>query len=164
MVLLAQMVEFIVKPLSEPCRDCDDGREVAFSYEDDLLSVRSASYHHEYRDLLTFAQHLRTLEQRRTGSAVLFSKAEDSIFRLGFARTGGELQYFASHVLRFHPDGAEFGESVRYFGEIPSESVGQFLSGLIREIEKANQTVLQTEANRSPQETNRTSSAAGSSD
>jgi hypothetical protein len=156
------MVEFVVKPLSKPCRDCDDGREVVFSYADDVLTVKSASYHHEYRDLLTFVEDLRTLEQRRTGSAVLFSKAEDSIFRLGFARTGGELRYSARHELRFNPDDAEFGESVTYFGEIPSERVAQFLSGLIREIESANQTVQRTGASRSAQETNRTSSAAGS--
>lgn len=140
------MVAFVVKPLSEPCRDCDDGREVAFSYEDDVLSVKSASYHHEYRDLLTFVQQLRALEQRRTGSAALFSKAEDSVFRLRFARTGGELRYSAKHEIRFNSDDAEFGESVTYFGEIPSESVGQFLSGLIREIESANQALQATAA------------------
>jgi hypothetical protein len=133
-----------------------------FSYEDDVLCVKGASFHHEYRDLVTFAEHLRALEQRRTGSAVLFSKAEDSVLRLQFARTGGELRYSAKHELRFSPDDAEFGESVTYFGQIPSESIGQFLSGLIREIESANQTVQRTGASRSAQETNRTSSAAGS--
>lgn len=130
------MLKLSVSRLSAPCPNCEDGREVAFSYEDTLLSVKSVLYHHENRDLLTLAEQLRTLERLRTGSAVIFSKAEDSVFRLRFVRTGGELRYSAKHELRFNPDEEGFGECVTYFGEIPSEDVGQFLSGLILQIEK----------------------------
>jgi|GEM_PF-2581331 len=130
------MLRFSVSGLSAPCPNCEDGRQVTFSYEDDVLSVKSVSYHHEYRDLLTFAEQLRTLERLRTGSAFIFSKAEDSVFRLRFVRTGGELGYSAKHELRFNPDDEGFGECVTYFGEIPSENVGQFLSELILQIEK----------------------------
>jgi hypothetical protein len=128
------MLEFAVNPVAEKCPFCQDPREVVFSYTDDVVSVKGASYHHENGEILRFARDLRVLEQRRAGRACLVSKAEDSEFIVWFARTGGELRFSARHMIRSGAE-ADLEESVSYFGEVPSEHVGKFVGEWIGKIE-----------------------------
>ncbi len=128
------MLKIAIRPVTGKCPSCDDPRDVLFTYHDDVLAVAGVSYHHEFRDLLRFAGELRTLEQRRTGNTRLCSKNECSHFELRFTRTGGELIYSAQQIIEFGHDD-DLKESVTYFGEVPSEAVGQFLTALIRNIE-----------------------------
>lgn len=122
------------KPENE-CPECDDAREVIFTFSGDYVSCKDVSYHHERRDLLEFATRLRELDRAREGSASLVSKNENSVLKLKFLRAGGELGYSAEHEMDFAKDRDMFDTTLSYFGEIPSEDVGRFLTKLIDTME-----------------------------
>jgi len=129
------MLKISVRQLSEPCLWCRDGREVAFDFTNECLSVYGVSYHHENQDLLAFAEQLRQLERFRQGSAELVSKSCDSELKLKFARPGGELWFSAKQHIASSPDEEVFSKDVSYFGQVDGEYVGAFLNSLIKAIQ-----------------------------
>jgi hypothetical protein len=141
------MLKISVRQLSEPCLWCRDGRELAFDFTDECLSLHGLSYHHENEDLLAFAEQLRQLERFRQGSATLVSKGYDSELRLKFARPGGELWFSAKHWSDGSQDEQMFHKEVSYCGEVDGEHVGTFLNTLIKEIEDTQPRRTDADAN-----------------
>ena len=55
---------------------------------------------------------------------------EDSILKIKFNRTGVVLFYSGQHTIEYPADDEMFSKSISYFGEIPSEFAGKYLTDL----------------------------------